>query len=299
MAKTRVSAADVLFGIAAPSERSFRNKIVGLITLQRMGLNIIVLPLALGIAALAGASFNDLRLLPLLIATFLTCGVAVMTNDIIDAERDKTKWPLKPLATGLISKSEAALYTAILAGLALVIAILAFNALSAALLLVVLVLQYVYARYMRDNIGFLTVILAAAFIPVAVWSAISPETVLTPPPWFLVIFWAAFATAVQITQEALDPTIPALFVRPRPTTERALFIASVIVMFFFGVAIYFYAQLSWLFVVALAVLMAWTVIPAKNLGDNRSREKLESSYKIIFISGAIYWSLVAVFVWIK
>ncbi len=106
MANTRVSAADVLFDIAAQPERSFRNKIVGLIALQRMGINIIVLPLALGTAALAGARFSDLGLLPLLIVTFLTCGVAVMTNDIVDAERDKRKWPLKPLATGLISRSE-------------------------------------------------------------------------------------------------------------------------------------------------------------------------------------------------
>ena len=83
MANTRVSAADVLFGIAAPPERSFRNKIVGLIALQRMGINIGVLPLPLGMAALSGASFNDLRLLPLLIVTFLACGVAVITNDVL------------------------------------------------------------------------------------------------------------------------------------------------------------------------------------------------------------------------
>jgi len=58
MANTRVSAADVLSGIAAPPERSFRNRIVGLITLQRVGLCIAVLPFALGVAALAGARLN-------------------------------------------------------------------------------------------------------------------------------------------------------------------------------------------------------------------------------------------------
>jgi 4-hydroxybenzoate polyprenyltransferase len=167
VANTRVSAADVLFGIAAPPERSFRNKIVGFITLQRIGINIGVLPLVLGMAALAGARFNDLGLLPLLIVTFLACGVAVMTNDIIDIERDKRKWPLKPLATGLISRSEAALYTAILAGLALAIAGLVFNGLFVTLVLLVLVLNYLYSRYMRDNIGYLITILPLAFIPVA------------------------------------------------------------------------------------------------------------------------------------
>jgi 4-hydroxybenzoate polyprenyltransferase len=117
MANTRVSAADVLFGMAAPPERSFRNRILGLITLQRVGLCFIILSLPLGIAALAGARVN-LQLLLLLILAFLVCGVAVITNDIIDIERDKRKWPLKPLVTGLISKSEAVLYAVIVAGLA-------------------------------------------------------------------------------------------------------------------------------------------------------------------------------------
>jgi len=38
MANIKVSAADVLSDIAAPPERTFRNKIVGFITLQRVGL---------------------------------------------------------------------------------------------------------------------------------------------------------------------------------------------------------------------------------------------------------------------
>jgi hypothetical protein len=53
MANANVSASDVLFGRAAPIERSFRNKIVGLITLQTIGINIIGMPIALGTAALA------------------------------------------------------------------------------------------------------------------------------------------------------------------------------------------------------------------------------------------------------
>jgi len=50
-----------------------------------------------------------------------------MTNDIIDAERDKTKWPLKPLATGLLSRSAAALYAVILSAIGIVITIVVFN----------------------------------------------------------------------------------------------------------------------------------------------------------------------------
>ena len=89
MTNGNVSASDVFFGRAAPTERSFRNKIVGLIALQEMGLNIMIMPVALGTAALAGARLDALQLLPLLVVVFLASGVAMMTNDIIDAERDK------------------------------------------------------------------------------------------------------------------------------------------------------------------------------------------------------------------
>ena len=44
MANAKVSASDVFFGRAAPTERSFRNKIVGLIAMQEIGINILVMP---------------------------------------------------------------------------------------------------------------------------------------------------------------------------------------------------------------------------------------------------------------
>jgi 4-hydroxybenzoate polyprenyltransferase len=299
MANAQVSATDVLLLRTAPTERSSRNKIIGLIALAGILIDITYLPVTLGIAALAGASFNDPRLLPLLVIVFLAGAVTNMTNDIIDAERDKTKWPMKPLATGLLSRSEAVFYAVILSAIGIVITIVVFNRLFLALGLLVIAGNLVYSRYLRDNIGYLTVILPLALVPVTIWSAISPDTVLTPLPWFLVIYVVAAATVNAITHEGLDPTIPALFVRPRPTTERALYVVSVIVMFLFGVTIYAYAQLSWLFVVALAVLMGLILTQAKYLGDNRSREKLEAAYQITGMCVLIYWLLVAVFVWIK
>jgi 4-hydroxybenzoate polyprenyltransferase len=298
MPNARVSAADVLSGIAAPAEHSFRNRIVGLIALQRVGLCIAVLPFALGIAALAGAALN-VELLPLIIIAFLGGTAASMTNDIIDMERDKRKWPLKPLATGLISRSEAVLYTVILAGVALAIAALVFNWVFTTLVLVSLGLSYFYARYTRDNVGYLTVIPVFACLPVAIWSAISLNTVLTPLPWLIVIFGAAWTTAVQITHEGLDPAIPALVVRPGPTAEMSLYVVSILVMFFVGIAIFFYAKLSPLYLVALTALIAWILMLARNLGEDRSREKLESAYKIIFVSISFYFLLIAIFVWIK
>jgi 4-hydroxybenzoate polyprenyltransferase len=299
MANAKVSASDVFFGIAAPSGHSFRNKIVGLIALFGIGFGIAVLPLVIGIAALAGVKFDDLRLLLLLVLMFLVIGVGNMTNDIIDAERDKKKYPLRPLATGLISKSEAVIYAAVLSGIWVVIAIVSFNWLFLALVLLGLSLNLVYSRYLRDNIGYLTVFLPQLLVPVAIWSAFSPEAVLTPLPWLLALFMVVYTPVVQITHEALDPIIPALFIRPRPAVERALYVASVIAVFFVGIAILLYAQLSWLFVLVLAAFTTALLTQARNLGDNRTREKLQTGFKITILGRCIFWLSVAVFAWIK
>jgi len=300
MANVTVSASDVLICRMAPAERSFQNRIIGLIALFGVGTGIAVLPGVIGVTALAGASFTDLRLIPLVLIMFLAAGVANMINDIIDAERDKTKWPLRPLAAGLLSGPEAVVYMAILSAITIVIALVVFkNWLFLTLGLVVLTGNLVYSQYLRDNVGYLTVVVPMALVPVAVWSALSPETVLTPLPWLLALFLAVEQLAAEITHEGLDPAIPALFVRPRPTTERALYVALVIAVFFVGVAIYVYAQISWLFVVVLAVLTALLLTLARNLGDNRSREKLESSFKVAMTGTTIYFLLLAVFAWIK
>lgn len=299
MANTQVSVADVFFGRGAPTARSFRNKIVGLIEMQGIGINVLVMPIALSTAVLAGAKLTDPHILPLLVVTFLAMGVANMTNDINDAERDKAKWPLRPLATGLVSKSEALLCVAIWAVLGIVITIVFFNRLILALGLLVLVTNFVYSRYLRDNVGYLMLFLPFLLVPVAMWSGFSPETVLTPLPWILGILFAAWTPIIQIPQEGLDPTIPALFIRPRPTTERVLYVVFAIALFFIGVAIYLYAQLSWLFVVVSAVLTTVNLPVAKYLGNNRSREKLATAFKLGAASFSIYWLILAVFGWIK
>jgi 4-hydroxybenzoate polyprenyltransferase len=302
MVSEKVSASDVLFGIAAPSEHSFRNKILGLISLLAPGIAVAILPLVIGIAALQSVKFDDLRLLQLLVIMFIVAGVGNMTNDIVDAERDKRKYPLRPLATGLISKSGAILYTAILSAIWIVMAIVSFNLLFLTLVIVGLTANFVYSRYLRDNIGYLTVFLPQMLVPVAIWSAFSPETIVTPVPLLLALFMIVYTPVVQITHEGLDPTIPALFIRPRPTMERALYVASVIAVFFVGIAILLSAPLSWLFVVVLAVFAAAFLGQSRNLGDNRTREKLQKGFKMTIVGRYVFWLSIAVFAafaWIK
>jgi 4-hydroxybenzoate polyprenyltransferase len=85
------SAAEVLFGQVAPTEVSFRNKVIGVISLQRVALGILFLPLVWGAMALAGVQFGDLRLLLVIIIALLGSFAVNVINDIIDMDRDKWK----------------------------------------------------------------------------------------------------------------------------------------------------------------------------------------------------------------
>jgi heme O synthase-like polyprenyltransferase len=143
------------------------------------------------------------------------------------------------------------------------------------------------------------VIFPQVAIPVLVFIAVSPGTLSTTLAWFVFVYFVAAGLAIEITHEALDPTIPALFVRPRPTTERAIYVVAVIVMFFISLWIFLYAHLSWLYLVPVTVFTVWILTKAKVLGENRSREKLESAYKIITIYFmCLFWLFTAFFIWI-
>jgi hypothetical protein len=78
-----------------------------------------------------------------------------------------------------------------------------------------------------------------------------------------------------------------------------LYVAFVFTLFVSGVAIFLYAQLSWLFVAVLALLTVWLLLQARNLGDNRTREKLETGFRITMASVSLYWLSLAVFAWIR
>jgi len=273
-----ISAKEVLFGHAAPTERSLRNKIIGFVTLNRVALNMLALPAVVGVTALAGGNFYDSRLPTLFIIVLFMFIAGNIINDIADSERDRRKWPLRPLASGLISRSMATFYVITIAGVALMLAGFVYNWFCAALWLLVLVLSYVYSRYARDKIGHLTVLLPEVFIPVAIWAAISPGTVLTPIPWLIVAILAAAGAALNFTNESFCPEVKALVVQPRPFVEMGLYVTCVLICFSAGTAIFFYAKLSWIFMLVLITLTVWALTAAKCFGAQRSPEMAKKAY---------------------
>ncbi|HXY88422.1 MAG TPA: UbiA family prenyltransferase [Candidatus Acidoferrales bacterium] len=293
------SATEVLFGHAAPIERSFRNKIIGFMTLNRIALNILALPAVIGVTALAGGNFNDSRLPILFIIVLLMFIAGNITNDIADSERDRRKWPLRPLASGLISKSMATFYVIMIAGIALLLAGVVYNWLCAALWLSVLVLSYVYSRYARDKIGHLTVLIPEVFIPVAIWAAISPGTMLTPLLWIIVAILAAGGAALNFTNESFFPEVKALVVQPRPYVEMGLYATCVLICFSAGTAIFFYAKLSWMYMLVLIALTMWALWTAKCLGEQRSPEMAKKAYVTWAAQVTFFILSITLFSWIK
>ncbi len=258
------------------------------------------LPLVVATAALAGMRLSDPRVPFGLIAMWLLTASSNVVNSVVDAERDKLKWPLRPLATGLISKTEATLYIFILAGLGFATLLVVFNWLSAAITFLIFMLGYVYARYTRDGIGYLTVLVPVALIPLTVWAAISPETIVTPVPWLLVGLMVVIPMAINVANEATDKVpVKALFVPLRPFTEMVLYVAAVISSLFIGILIIVYAQVSWLYVVVLVAVTASALTAAKYLWSQRSTEVVKKSFKIIALSNGISLLSLAVFAWIK
>ena len=294
-----VSAIDVLFGHAAPTERSFRNKIIGFVTINRIALNILAFPAVVVIAALSGGNFSDSRLPILFIVVWLAFMAGNVINDIADSERDRRKWPLRPLASGLISRSTATFYVITIAGIALLLAGFVYNWFCAALWLLVLVLSYVYSRYARDKIGHLTVLLPEVFIPVAIWAAISPGTVFTPILWLLVAILAAAGAALNFTNESFFPEVKAFVVQPRPFVEMGLYVTCVLICFSAGTAIFFYAKLSWMYMLVLIALTVWALTAAKCFGEQRSPEMAKKAYMTWAAQVAIFALNITFFSWIK
>jgi 4-hydroxybenzoate polyprenyltransferase len=297
--KFMASVEQILWDHAAPTERTFRNKIIGLVALLRIMETSIGFLFVIAAAALAGESFRDSRFPFLLIAAWFILAASMIVNDIADAERDKQRWPLRPLANGLLSKSEATLYATILAGIGLVIAGVVYNWLFAALSLVVIVLSYVYART-RKKIGYLTILPCIAFVPVAVWVAISPATVFTPLFWLAIAIYVVEMVAINTINEALDTENPVLFIQLQPRMEKALYVASVSIMFFLGIAIFYYAELPLLYLPVLGAITLWGFTAVKYFGKKISMETLKKTgFLRVGVYSLIYLSSIAIFLWMK
>jgi 4-hydroxybenzoate polyprenyltransferase len=294
-----VSLRDILFGFAAPKEHTIKNRVLGFVELQRPAVIAMGIPFVLAGAVLADRHMSvswqqiisqKLALYVLgVFAVWLLIGAMHAINSAIDAERDKTKFPMRSLATGLIKRWEAVVYGLAMAGVALAVTYLTFNWAAAAVGLLVLVLGTIYTAYTRNNIGFLTETVMPAFLPIGGWVAISTGTVLMLLPWLLFIFAVFHQSAHMIACEAHYPEAKAFFVRPRPDIEAIIYSLCIVVMFFIGLSIYYYANLHWVFLVILSLLTIYGLRSASYLKEPRTFERGAKAFVAIVNYGLIFW----------
>jgi len=294
-----VSLRDILYGFAAPKERTIKNRILGFIALQKPAVTAMGTPFALAGAVLAekqlGITWQQIISQKLascvlgLLAVWLLIGATLTINSIIDVERDKKKYAMRPIPTGLIKRWEAAVYALAMAGVALIITYLTFNWAAAAAGLLVLVLGTIYAAYTRDKIGYLTMIFIPALMPIGGWAAISIGTILTPLPLLLFLCLIFHQTAHGIAAQAHYPYVKAFFVRPRPNIEAMLYSLCILVEPFIVLLIYYYTNLNWLFFVILFFLTIYGLRSASYLKEPRTFERGAKARVAIGNYGLIFW----------
>jgi 4-hydroxybenzoate polyprenyltransferase len=300
----KISALDLLFGFAAPKERTTKNRILGFIELQRAAVVAMGVPFALAGAMLAerqlGMKWNQVFIQDFyflffgLLAVWLLVSSMHVFNDILDAKRDVEKFPMRPLPTGLVKRWEAAMYALVMTGVALAIAYFVFNWTCLLISVLVLALGTVYTKYTRDKVGFLTVAFVPGLIVVGGWAAVSPTTVLTPFPWLLYIFALMHQTAHIIACEAHVPA-KLFLVRPKPNTEAIIYGACMVSMFFIGLYIYVLAEIHWLFLVMLSIITILGLFASTFLKEPRTLERGKKAFVSIVIYGLTYWMALSVF----
>ncbi len=278
-----VSLRDILYGFAAPKERTLKNRILGFVTLQKPAVTAMGVPFALAGAVLAERQLGitwrliiSQKLMSFilgLLAVWLLISATLTINSIIDVERDKKKYTMRPIATGLIKRWEATVYALVMAVVALIITYLTFNWAAAAIGFLALVLGTVYAAYTRDKIGYLTMVFIPALMPIGGWAAISIGTLLTPLPWLLFLCLIFHQTAHGIAAQAHYPYVKAFFVRPRPNIEAMMYRLCFVIEPFIVLLMYYYVTINLLFLVIVLFLTIYGLHSASYLKEPRTFEK--------------------------
>jgi len=244
-------------GTWAPQKRTILNILIGYISIQRPLIAVMGPFMFLAGAFLVLGEFPSMTFVLVgFIAVYLLTASEHVIDDFIDIERDRLKWPKRALPTGLIKRSHAGVYAAVMAGGGMLLSFLFFNWQLVLIEVLALGLGAMYP-FLRDNIGYLTLPPVPALIGVAGWVAVSPGTVFTTStPWILYLFFVGWQCFHILSMPWAIKHQKTLFIRLAPkNTARLSLVFSVITMFL-GLVLFYRAGFHYLFVVMLVLLSA-------------------------------------------
>lgn len=292
----KISTQDFLLGLGTYQGKTLRNRILAFISEQRPLVSVMGFFIALGGATLSlGAFPSPLKILEIFVAVYLIVSGMHSINDTIDFKRDEEKWPMRPLPSGLISREELGIYGIAIGLAGVALSYIWFTWQCALFVALVLFLGFIYTKYTRDKIGYLTLIWIPAFLPVGAWAAFAPETLFTRLPWLLYLFMMTHQIAHIASVELHAPETKALVIGLEQKNEPALYVLSIILMSIVGIIIYLVASLHWIY---LLVLLALTIVSLLSavpmIKDPNSMENLRKANMAIVNYNIFYWLALAI-----
>lgn len=248
-------------------------------------------PIALAGATLAlGNLPTPLEMLQIFVAVYFIVSSMHIINGVIDFERDKKKWPMRPLATGLVERHEFVIYGILMGAIGTFLAYYWFNWQCALIVAFVVITGMLYINYLRDKIGFLPLMWILALMPIGAWVAFAPQTVFTPLPWLLYLFLAVHQIGHMVSEELHDPETKGFIIEPGLQKRPMLYVLSILLMLVVGVVIYLSTALHWIYLMALFALTAFSLISAVPMvKEPTSTENFRKANMVIVNYNIVYW----------
>jgi 4-hydroxybenzoate polyprenyltransferase len=235
------------------------------------------------------------------IAVFASVGAMHTFNDYVDRIRDKTIWPRRPLPSGRVRPREALVLATVSLGIGLAIALTAFNRTCFVIVLVTAALGLVYAKYLRNRIGYLSLPPIVGLIPVGGYAAFAPGMVLSDPTIWLIylmtVFWQSGHILVYspahgtiVYGNAARTAVPAFLRRLTPVGTAELAFAFFIALLGVNICFSIVTPMSPIYLIITVAFGLFTVASSLRLARETTKSnsvnafKAASTYAIILFS---------------
>ena len=296
--------------LAAGKAYSLRDRVSGFVALARPLFFILTPVNAASAAVLALGTYPPLTqcLLGFVAVAFASCAVNVF-NDYVDRERDSFIWPARPIPGGRVKPGEALAVVIVALGISLSIAWFVFNPLTFSLLLLAVVMGGLYAAYLRDRVGYLSLPPVVGLIYLGGWAAFSPGTLFSSLiPWYLYLLGVVWQAAHIMIYYPLHvvPTAgrrtdiklpPALFLTPSPQLAVRIGIGFTCLTLLLGAGLFFMVNLGAVYLIlviaaGMYALMGGLKLSRDSLNRGRGLKAFTSlSVFRLVISAAILISI--------
>ena len=167
------------------------------------------LPIAAGVCVVVGQAIALGKLPPISVIAlgfslgFFLSSSAMIFNDYFDLEVDRVNSPQRPLPSGLLSQSEAIVFGAITAGIALVIALF-IHPIAFVLSLIAWVMGFLYNWQLKAAGLWGNLIVSASVAMTFIMGGVSVGQAANPLVWIFGLIAFVFDLAEEIAGDAMD-----------------------------------------------------------------------------------------------